>query len=61
MANQTQVELFIGTEEKRASFTPKQFPRNLDIVELEHAVNKYRQAIRQLVEFSKRVEVYRGR
>jgi len=52
---------YIGTHDEEACFTPKKFPRNLGLVELEHAVNEYRQAIRRLVAFSKSVEVHRGR
>jgi len=57
---QTQTET-IGAPNTTKAFRAKTFPRNLGMVELENAVSKYRQAVRQHEQSSKSVEVTYGR
>jgi len=51
----------VGVTEEKEVFVPKSFPRNPGLIELAHAVNQYRQAVKALAQLSKHVGVGNGR
>lgn len=50
----------IGVLEEETTFVVQPYPQNLGQAELERAVRQYRQAVQQLAQVSKSVEVNHG-